>query len=115
MSFAHQTDAEILRELAARIDHLRRQKAYTDRETCERGGVSVRTLVAFRRSNKDITLSSFIRLLRGIGELERLEGLLPPAEPVFSPAQQRFVEPPKRIRGKPATPADDDFQWGDES
>jgi transcriptional regulator with XRE-family HTH domain len=115
MTFEHQTDEEILQELATRLDFLRRKKAYTDQETAERGGVSVRTLVAFRRSKKDITLSSFIKLLRGIGELERLEALLPPAEPVFSPARQRFVEPPKRIRRKKPGAATADFTWGDEA
>ncbi len=115
MPFEHLSDREILQELADRLDYLRRTKGYTDKQTSERGGLSVRTLVAFRRSQKDIALTSFIKLLRGIGELERLEQLLPPAEPVFSPAKQAFIEPPKRVRGKPRGPKSDDFTWGDES
>lgn len=115
MTFEHMTDREVLQELADRLDFLRRTKGYSDQQTSQRGGVSVRTMVAFRRSHKDIALTSFIKLLRGIGELERLERLLPPAEAVFSPARQRFVEPPKRIRRKPPGPGSDDFSWGDES
>ena len=115
MTFEHMTDHEILPELADRLDFLRRTKGHTDKETCERGGASVRTLVAFRRSQKDIALTSFIKLLRGIGELERLERLLPPAEPIFSPARQAFIEPPKRIRRKRPAPKPADFSWGDES
>ena len=115
MSYRRMTDQEILRDLAERLDHLRRSKAFTDREVAERGGASVRTLVAFRRANKDIALTSFIKLLRGIGELERLEQLLPAAEPVFSPAKQAYVQPPKRVRHKRPGPKADSFSWGDES
>lgn len=109
------TDAQILAELAARLDYLRRTKAYSDRQVAERGGISLRTSVAFRASHKDITLTSFIKLLRGVGELGRLEQLLPPVEPTYSPAEQRFVEPPKRVRGKRSGSKRDGFAWGDES
>lgn len=115
MTFEHMTDREILQELADRLDYLRRSKAFSDKQTAQRGGVSVRTLVAFRGENKDIALTSFIKLLRGIGELGRLEALLPPAKPVFSPAKQAFVEPPKRVRTRPTGPKSEDFTWGDES
>lgn len=115
MTFEHKTDREILAELANRLDFQRRTKGYTDKQTSERGGVSVRTLVAFRGAQKDIAMTSFIKLLRGIGELDRLEELLPPAEPVFSPAKQTFVSPPRRVRHKRPGPKAEDFSWGDES
>ena len=114
MQFEQMTDEQILAELAIRLDFMRRTKGYTDKDTSERGGIGLRTIVAFRRTQKDITLSSFIRLLRGVGELNRLEEMLPPAEPTYSPAQGAFVEPPKRVRRtKPAPKAP--FKWGDES
>ena len=114
MSFEHFTDREILQELAHRLDYARRTKGYTDKDTAERGGISTRTLVAFRGAGKDIALTSFIKLLRGVGELERLEQLLPPAEPIFSPARQTYVAPPQRIRRKRSGPRDPGFSWGDE-
>lgn len=115
MSYEQLTDAQILADLAERLDYLRRSKAYTDREVAERGGVALRTSVAFRASHKDITLTSFIKLLRGVGELNRLEQLLPPVEPTYSPAEQRFVEPPKRVRAKRTGSKRAGFTWGDES
>lgn len=115
MSYEQLTDDQVLAELAGRLDYLRRAKGYTDQQVAERGGISLRTGVAFRKSHKDITLTSFIKLLRGVGELGRLEQLLPPAEPTYSPAAQRFVEPPKRVRRKRSVSKREGFRWGDES
>jgi hypothetical protein len=115
MSYEQLTDEQILADLAGRLNYLRRVKGYTDQQLAERGGVSLRTSVAFRKSHKDITLTSFIKLLRGVGELGRLQQLLPPVEPQYSPAAQRFVEPPKRVRKKRSRTKRDGFVWGDES
>lgn len=115
VAYEQLTDAQILAELADRLDYLRRAKGYTDQQVVERGGISLRTGVAFRKSHKDITLTSFIKLLRGVGELGRLEQLLPPAEPSYSPAAQGFVEPPKRVRRKQPANRREGFRWGDES
>ena len=112
--FEQQSDAQILAELADRVDYLRRSKGYTDQEMAARGGLGVRTLVAFRTSHKDITLASFVRILRGLGELNRLEALLPPATPVFSPAEGGYVEPKRRIRKSARRAPAETFEWGDE-
>src|SRR5690606_13503098 len=111
MSFEQLPDAEILAELARRVDYVRRSKRLTDQETATRAGLSRMTLSAFRNEHKDITLRSFIKLLRGLGELERLERLLPPAEPTYSPANQAAVEPPKRIRRKSSRGKLETFKW----
>jgi transcriptional regulator with XRE-family HTH domain len=115
MSFEQLTDAQILAELARRVDHLRRNKQLTDQETATRAGLSRMTLSAFRNEHKDITLRSFIKLLRGVGELGRLERLLPAAEATYSPAKQALVEPPKRVRRKSSRRGDESFKWGDET
>jgi hypothetical protein len=115
VSYEQLTDEQIFAELAGRLDYLRRVKRYTDRQLAERGGISLRTSAAFRKAHKDITLTSFIKLMRGVGELGRLEQLLPPVEPTYSPAAQRFVEPPKRVRSKRSRIKRDGFVWGDES
>lgn len=115
MSFEQLTDPQILAELARRVDYLRRSKQLTDQETATRAGLSRMTLSAFRNEHKDITLRSFIKLLRGVGELERLERLLPPAEPAYSPARQTAVEPPKRVRKKRGRREHETFKWGDET
>ena len=116
MRFKHMTDQQILAELATRFDHLQRSKGYSDKQVTERGGVSPRTISAFTSSHKDITLSSFIKLLRGADELARLADLLPPAEPTYSPAKGGFVQPPQRVRAKKRSDRSArGFKWGDES
>ena len=113
MDFDQLTDAQIIAELARRLDYQRRAKGLTDQQTAERGGLSRVTLGAFRNNHKDITLTSFIKLLRGIGEIGRLTTLLPPAEATYSPGQGALLEPPKRVRSKAARPKPD-FRWDDE-
>jgi transcriptional regulator with XRE-family HTH domain len=115
MSFEQLTDAQILAELARRVDYLRRSKQLTDQQAATRAGLSRMTLSAFRNEHKDITLRSFIKLLRGVGELGRLERLLPTAEATYSPAQQAVAEPPKRVRRRSDRRGDDAFKWGDET
>lgn len=112
-AFDQLSDEQLLGELGLRIDYLRRRKGLSDRQLAERGGLGLRTLVAFRSDHKDITLTTFVRILRGLGELERLEGLLPPAEPTYSPADGGYVEPPRRIRKKRERKKP--FRWGDET
>lgn len=113
-AFGQLSDEQLLGELGLRVDYLRRQKGLSDKQLAERGGLGLRTLVAFRTDHKDITLATFLRILRGLGEIERLEGLLPPAEPTYSPSDGRYVEPPKRIRKKRPSKKAPAFEWGDE-
>ena len=115
MRFKQMTDPQVLAELATRLDHLQRSKGFSDKRLAERGGVSVRTISAFTNNHKDITLTSFIKLLRGVGELDRLGELLPPAEPTYSPAEGGYIEPPQRVREKRVNPNRRGFNWGDES
>lgn len=110
MPYSLMTDDEILADLAERFDLLRRRKEIRDRDLVKAGGTNDIAATKFRGGG-NITLKTFVRLLRGLGELERLEKLLELAEP-YAPSG----EPPKiterrvRRKKKPAK----DFRWGDE-
>ncbi len=111
MRFSLLSDEEILKELAHRIERRRREKEFSDAELVEKSGTNLATLKRFRANKGTISLTSFIRILRGLGELDALNSLLESTQ-TFSPAQQ--IEKPlkKRITKKKSKPSN--FQWGDE-
>ena len=105
------TDDDIIMDLAKQFERLRVRKQIKDTEIEEAGGISRRTLYNFRQGTTAITLKSFIRLLRGIGELERLETLLDDQEE-YRPLGGSEKELPKRVRDRGKKGGD--FKWGDE-
>ena len=111
MKYNMLTDDDIIRDLAEQFEKLRIKKQIKDTELEEAGGISRRTLYNFRQGTTAITLKSFIRLLRGIGELERLETLLSDKK-AYSPLGGAEKELPKRVRDRGEKKRD--FKWGDE-
>lgn len=111
MSYTLLTDDEILADLAAKLDHLRRAKKLKDEELVAKGGTSRFILKKFRSGAGGITLKSFIRLLRGLGELDRLETLLRPPDE-YRPTGNHQQIPAQRVRDKKSD--DVDFVWGDD-
>ena len=111
MSYALKTDEEILQDLANRLDLLRRSKGIKDVDLVSRGGTNRVVLNKFRNSHGGISLKTFIRMLRGIDELDRLESLLKLPEQ-YSPTQKQQHIPKKRVRSKKIK--DNGFIWGDE-
>ncbi len=105
------TDEEIMQDLAERYERIRIQKRLKDTDIESKGGVSRQLLSDFRKGKRSISLKSFIRLLRGVDELDRLRKLLPDSDE-FSPMASPGKEPLKRVRDrdKKAKP----FKWGDE-
>ena len=111
MRFSLLSDEEILIELGTRIERRRREKEFSDAELVEKSGTNIATLKRFRANKGTISLTSFIRILRGLGELDSLNALLESTH-TFSPSQQ--IEKPlkKRIYKKKSKAST--FQWGDE-
>lgn len=111
MSYNLLTDDEILVDLAGKLDHIRRAKGLKDEELVAKGGTSRFVLKKFRSGTGGITLKSFIRLLRGLGELDALESLLKPHDQ-YSPTGKHNDIPAHRVRDK----KDDDtgFVWGED-
>ncbi|MDA3948627.1 MAG: hypothetical protein PF508_05310 [Spirochaeta sp.] len=111
MAYTLLTDDEILADLAAKLDHLRRSKKLKDEELVAKGGTSRFVLKKFRTGTGGITLKSFVRLLRGLGELDRLEALLQLPDR-YSPSGRHDTIPAQRVRDKKTE--DTDFRWGDD-
>lgn len=111
MRFSTMSDEQILQELARRIDLKRREKELSDNELVERSGTNIGTVSRFRANKGSISLTSFLRLLRGLDELDALGALLEPSG--YSPLQAMQKPPKKRIRKKSTIKADG-FKWGDE-
>ncbi|MCL4431776.1 MAG: transcriptional regulator, XRE family protein [Epsilonproteobacteria bacterium] len=111
MRFSLLSDEEILKELAHRIDQRRREKEISDADLVEKSGTNIATLKRFRANKGTISLTSFIRILRGLEELDALNALLESTQ-TFSPAQQLEKPLKKRIYKKKSKPSN--FQWGDE-
>ncbi|HNY21626.1 MAG TPA: hypothetical protein PKO22_05705 [Treponemataceae bacterium] len=104
------TDEEILLDLAHRFDTVRKKKEIKDTDLVSRGGANGIAMSKFR-SGDNITLKTFIRLVRGLGELDRLERLFSATED-WSPTGAGDETPRRRVRDKkkPEKP----FTWGDE-
>ena len=68
---------EIIRILGQRERSYRIRLGLTQKELAERAGISVPTLQAFENgTNKDISFSTLLRILRSIGQLEGADKLL---------------------------------------
>ena len=111
MSYILKTDEEILQDLANKLDLLRRSKGIRDIDMVSRGGTNRVVLNKFRNAHGGISLKTFVRMLRGIDELERLESLLQLSEQ-YSPTKKQQQIPKKRVRSKKIK--SDGFIWGDD-
>lgn len=110
MPYSLMTDDEILADLSERFDLLRRRKEIRDQDLVKAGGTNGIAVTKFRGGG-NITLKTFVRLLRGLGELERLENLLDSSVP-YTPSGAEPKIPERRVRKK--TKPAKDFRWGDE-
>ena len=111
MSYRLQTDEQILADLASRLDLIRRFKQIKDNELVERGGTDRHILKKFRGGKGGITLKSFVRLLRGLDDLDRLESLLPIPD-TYSPTGKERAIPDQRVRDRKRE--NGGFTWGED-
>ncbi|MCK5157080.1 MAG: hypothetical protein KAQ69_11685 [Spirochaetales bacterium] len=111
MDYRSMTDGDIIKDLAKHFETLRIKKQLKEVEVEESSGVSRKTMYNFRQGVTAITLKNFIRLLRAIGELDRLQILFQESEK-YSPLSNTKKNLPKRIRDKQR--AEKNFTWGDE-
>jgi len=111
MSFDLMTDREIVQLLGKRYDQTRIHKRLQDKEILAASGTSSSVLAKFRSGKGNITLETFVKLMRAVGEVEQLEKLLPLPDlyrPIANP-----VKPKKRVIKKESQPASD-FVWGED-
>jgi transcriptional regulator with XRE-family HTH domain len=70
------SDDAVMKELGRRIAQLRVDSNYTQEHLAERAGLGKRTLERLEKGMQ-VQTSSLVRALRGLGQLNVLEGLLP--------------------------------------
>lgn len=76
MNYDTLSNEEVLRDLCNKFNTLRVTKKYKYSEISENSGVGTTVISNFINNNSNITLNTFIRLLRGIDELDQLERLM---------------------------------------
>ena len=111
MDYSKCDEDAILSDLAAKFDRIRLEKRLKDEDIERIGGVSRQLISSFRNGKRSISLRSFIRLLKGINEIERLQTLFPDSDS-YSPRTEQSKVPRKRVRDTQESPGT--FQWGDE-
>ena len=80
---------EIIQKLGKRYAQYRKRAKMTQREVSEQSGLSVFTISGFENGTQTgISMGSFIKLMRAIGEVEQLKELLP--EQPQSPKERYF-------------------------
>lgn len=108
MSFELMSDEQILNALGEQYEALRIGKGIQQKQIIEEGGIGKDAINNFRYAKGDAKLSTLIKILRGLGELDRLDKLLE-IQNEFSPTQAQ-KNTPKRIHSKPRST----FSWDDE-
>ncbi len=110
--FINMGNEAILSELGSRIAGARLNLNLTQIELAEQAGVSKRT-VERAEAGGSTQLSSFIRLCRALGLVERFDSLLP--VPVPSPLEQLKLQGKRRRRAshKVSEPLPGKWTWND--
>ncbi len=107
------SDEALLHELGQRIARLRLERNLSQAQLAEQAGISKSTLERLESGAAATQLSLFLRVLRQLDLLERLELLLP--EPQPSPLalleQQQQVTRKRASRRRIAKPASS-WSWG---
>jgi transcriptional regulator with XRE-family HTH domain len=110
MSFEMKTDGDVVVALGQQFDKLRRHKRLQDKDILAASGTSSSVLAKFRSGKGNITLETFVKLIRAIGELDKLEKLLVMPQQ-YSPTEQTTALP-ERIHKPKAT--ETNFAWGED-
>jgi transcriptional regulator with XRE-family HTH domain len=108
------TDRRVLAELGERLGRARLDANQTQAELAQEAGISKRTLERLEAGHST-QLTNLLRVLRALGLLDRLDTLVPEAEP--SPVQQLRLEGRTRERASPAAKrrsGPTDWTWDDD-
>lgn len=107
------TDQAILNELGGRLAGARIERDFTQAALAEQAGVSKRTVERLESGEVATQLSSFLRVCRALGLMERFETLLPAPAP--GPIEQLKQQGRKRKRAtgkKAAATKPRKWTWG---
>ena len=107
------TDEAILEHVGDRVRQLRLRRDITQDQLAKDSGVGKSTIERFEKGHS-IQLNSFIRILRSVGKLDELIGLIP--DQTASPMEMLMREQPTKYRAskvkKEKNPSA--WKWGDE-
>jgi len=106
------SDQAVLSHLGTRLSAVRIARDLTQAQLAHDAGVSKRTVERIE-TGESAQLTSFIRILRALGLLSRLEELLPPPQPGPMDLLRRAGRMPQRARGTD-TPSGEPWTWADE-
>jgi transcriptional regulator with XRE-family HTH domain len=106
------SDETLLQEIGKRIARLRLERNLSQAQLAEQAGISKRTLGRLEYGSAATQLSLFLRVLRQLDLLERLEKLLPEPQPsplaLLEQQQATRKRASRRRLAKPAT----SWSWG---
>lgn len=109
-------DDLVLRELGERLARTRLERNMSQASLAKEAGVSKRTIERVE-AGEAVKSNSLIRVLRGLGQLEVLDRLVP--EPLPSPVERLRLQGRRRKRAGSArttrdAPPAKPWRWGDE-
>jgi len=111
----HHTDEHILKELGLRLAHVRLQQNLTQAALAEQAGISKRTVERLESGEVSARLSAFLRVCRVLGMMDRVDAVIPEAQPSPMDLLRWKSRTRKRASGNalpPVTPKT--WTWGDE-
>lgn len=111
MNFNLLTNENIIKELGKNYESLRLQKKLSDEDVQKAGGVSIDAIQRLKNGS-NINLINFIKILRGLGELDKVQKLLEVKEE-FS-IQNRDKKPKIKRIFKKKTDTNNDFVWDED-
>lgn len=106
------SDAALLRELGQRIARLRLERNLSQAQLAEQAGISKRTLERLEAGAAATQLSLFLRVLRQLDLLERLDLLLPEPQPSPIALLERQEGQRKRASRRPQAKPEAPWTWG---
>ena len=106
------SDEALLQELGHRVARLRLERNLTQAQLAEQAGISKRTLERLESGAAATQLSLFLRVLRQLDLLERLELLLPEPEPSPIALLRQQEGGRKRARRRPPPKPAAPWSWG---
>jgi transcriptional regulator with XRE-family HTH domain len=107
------TDEAVLSELGARLTAARLSRNLTQAQLAHDAGVSKRTVERIE-AGQSTQLTSFLRMLRTLGLLDRLDLLVPTAEPTPMELLRGSGRAPRRATGG-GGPSGEPWTWKDDS
>jgi transcriptional regulator with XRE-family HTH domain len=109
------TDRTVLTEIGERLAHRRISLGLTQAQAASEAGLSKRTITRIE-NGESAQLSSFIRLLRALDMLDRVEALVP--EERAGPIDLLRLKGRQRKRAskpRPDSRSESNWKWGDDA